>query len=286
MKKDKDSSARVKDSDELYFTISDAAQQVGVVQATIRNWEKKGLVKPKRTSGGYRVFSHADIGLLKSIRQKSKEENIGTQALQSIYGEDSKDGWHSSPKRMEAGSPVAKKEVASRIKACRLERGYQIKEVAAAVGMSISYLSRIENGQANASFKMLQKLSDYYGVDFLGDACPQNGRRAELVRRDEGNTLSVSNNGISIEAVSGSNSLMSVMIYTVKPNCGRKKTTSHKGEEFVHVIKGRLSFKVAGEEYILKAGDSLSFKSEEPHTWYNSGSTTATIFWTYCPITL
>ena len=48
MKKDKDSSARVKDSDELYFTISDAAQQVGVdVERGLHlAVHAMGLVKP------------------------------------------------------------------------------------------------------------------------------------------------------------------------------------------------------------------------------------------------
>ncbi len=285
MKKGTKDSVSIEKSDELYFTIGDAAHQVGVAQATIRNWEKQGLVNPKRTDGGYRVFSQSDIHLLKSIRQMRREGNIGIGTLQSIYGEDSQSAWHRPPKK-DVPEGSRKKDISDRIRACRIEKGYMIREVAKAVGMSPSYLSKIENGQANASYKMLQKLSEFYGIDFVGEDSPADVQKAELVRKGEGSTLSVGNNGITIEAVSGGHSLISVMIYSVKPGCGRKKSASHKGEEFVHVIRGRVSFTVAGDDYSLKAGDSLSFKSEELHSWYNSGSTPATLMWTYCPISV
>lgn len=273
-------------ADEIYFTISEAAQQVGVVQATIRNWEKQGLVKPKRTDCGYRVFSQSDIDLLKSIRQRSKEENIGISALQSIYGVVSAKRWRAEEKAKKDRFQSAKKDMAAKLRNCRIEKGMLVKDVAKAVGMSASYLSKIENAQANVSYKMILKLSAYYGRDFIGEIATPSAPKATVVRKGDGEYLSVSDDGITIEAVSGNHSLLSVMIYTVKPESGRMKPAPHKGEEFVHVIKGTVFFSIGDAKYMLKAGDSLGFRSEEDHMWFNCGSSVATLIWIHSPISL
>jgi DNA (cytosine-5)-methyltransferase 1 len=44
-----------------YFTISDAAKEIGVSDDTIRRWEKKGLVKSIRNEHNYRVFNVDEV---------------------------------------------------------------------------------------------------------------------------------------------------------------------------------------------------------------------------------
>lgn len=51
------------------YTIRHAAEQVGISTATLRAWERRyGAVSPERTPSGYRVYSDADLELLRTIR--------------------------------------------------------------------------------------------------------------------------------------------------------------------------------------------------------------------------
>ncbi|MDR1920723.1 MAG: MerR family transcriptional regulator, partial [Candidatus Adiutrix sp.] len=67
--------------DELYFKIADVAHQIGIVPATIRNWEKQGLFQAKRSEKGYRVYDLDDIEQLRSIKQLSKDKSMGINAI-------------------------------------------------------------------------------------------------------------------------------------------------------------------------------------------------------------
>jgi MerR family transcriptional regulator/heat shock protein HspR len=53
--------------------ISVAAELAGVHPQTLRAYEQKGLVTPKRTSGGTRMYSQADLDRLALISQLTDE---------------------------------------------------------------------------------------------------------------------------------------------------------------------------------------------------------------------
>ena len=49
------------------MTIKDIEKTLGVPRATIRFYEKEGLINPKREENGYRAYSDEDIEVLKKI---------------------------------------------------------------------------------------------------------------------------------------------------------------------------------------------------------------------------
>jgi MerR family transcriptional regulator/heat shock protein HspR len=51
------------------YMISVAAQLVGMHPQTLRIYEAKGLVRPKRTPGNTRLYSDADLERLRTIQQ-------------------------------------------------------------------------------------------------------------------------------------------------------------------------------------------------------------------------
>jgi MerR family transcriptional regulator/heat shock protein HspR len=55
------------------FIISVAAELAGVHPQTLRIYERKGLVRPKRTSGNTRRYSQADIDRLLAIQELTDE---------------------------------------------------------------------------------------------------------------------------------------------------------------------------------------------------------------------
>lgn len=267
--------------DELYFTINQVAKQIGVVPATIRNWEKHGLFVARRTESGYRIYSMNDIERLRSIKTYSKDENISINAIRKMYVPYIE---NSLPRKADSDVEVSKKLISQKWKDYRLNHGYLLEDVAREIDISTSYLSKIENGQANVSYDILQRLAAFYGESILYYV-NDSERENHLVRKGEGESFSIGIDGISIESVSGlKKQTLSSMIYTVEPGSGRFSPSSHSGEEFIHLLSGKIQIKVGDEEYQMKAGDSLSFRSLESHSWFNNGRSIARILWVYTPL--
>lgn len=266
--------------DEVYFTIREVAEQIGVVPATIRNWEKHGLFRAKRSSNGYRIFDFNDIARLREIKQRSKDEGMGINALRLLFSTSRDDAVEKDD------VVVSRRLLSEKWKEFRLERGYLLEEVAQAIGISASYLSKIENLQAaNVSLSVLQRLADFYGENLLYYV---NGPQEErfLVRRDERERVSIGIPGITVESVSAmSKNTLSPMLYTVEPGRGRDVPSAHSGEEFIYVISGEMEF-ILGEDqrFLLRAGDALTFSSLKPHRWRNCGSARAQLLWVYTPL--
>ena len=65
------------------FIISVAAELAGVHPQTLRIYERKGLVRPKRTSGNTRRYSQADIDRLLAI-QELTEEGVNLAGVKRI----------------------------------------------------------------------------------------------------------------------------------------------------------------------------------------------------------
>jgi transcriptional regulator with XRE-family HTH domain len=57
------------------------------------------------------------------------------------------------------------------------------------------------------------------------------------------------------------------------------KLLKHPGEELVHVTSGEVFFHVGGQDFVLKAGDSLHFSGEVPHHWENVTTKPAELIW-------
>jgi MerR family transcriptional regulator, heat shock protein HspR len=65
--------ARRAGNDQAIYIISVAAELAGVHPQTLRVYERKGLVTPKRTRGNTRRYSERDIELLRRIQELTQE---------------------------------------------------------------------------------------------------------------------------------------------------------------------------------------------------------------------
>jgi MerR family transcriptional regulator, heat shock protein HspR len=77
--------ARLKGSDErAVYIISVAAELAGVHPQTLRIYERKGLLRPKRTSGNTRRYSQRDIELLRAIHELTREAGVNLAGVKQI----------------------------------------------------------------------------------------------------------------------------------------------------------------------------------------------------------
>ena len=64
------------ESDRPRYMISVAAELVGMHPQTLRIYEQKGFVRPKRTAGNTRLYSDSDVERLRLIQQLTSEVGL------------------------------------------------------------------------------------------------------------------------------------------------------------------------------------------------------------------
>jgi len=66
------------------YMISVAADLVGMHPQTLRIYESKGLIRPKRTSGNTRLYSEADLERLRLIQQLTSELGLNLAGVEQV----------------------------------------------------------------------------------------------------------------------------------------------------------------------------------------------------------
>ena len=66
------------------YMISVAAELVGMHPQTLRIYEQKGLVRPKRTAGNTRLYSDADVERLRLIQQLTSEVGLNLAGVSRV----------------------------------------------------------------------------------------------------------------------------------------------------------------------------------------------------------
>jgi transcriptional regulator with XRE-family HTH domain len=179
--------------------------------------------------------------------------------------------------------------VGLKMKHTRLLKGLTLKQLAELAGCSESLLSRIENGNANPSIKMMHRVALALGMPVSGlfqenvdssDVVMRHGERptvgTDQVRRGKGSKL---------EALipSGRVNLLSGYINDIEPGGGSEGVIQHEGEEFGYVLDGEIELTVDNRRYQLREGDSFYFRSERPHSYINNRKKIARVLWVNTP---
>jgi MerR family transcriptional regulator, heat shock protein HspR len=66
------------------YMISVAAELVGMHPQTLRIYEQKGLVRPKRTAGNTRVYSDQDVERLRLIQRLTTEIGLNLAGVEQV----------------------------------------------------------------------------------------------------------------------------------------------------------------------------------------------------------
>jgi MerR family transcriptional regulator, heat shock protein HspR len=66
------------------FLISVAAELAGMHAQTLRTYDRLGLVRPRRTSGGGRRYSQHDVELLRQVQHLSQDEGVNLAGIKRI----------------------------------------------------------------------------------------------------------------------------------------------------------------------------------------------------------
>ncbi|MDQ6915348.1 MAG: cupin domain-containing protein [Actinomycetota bacterium] len=190
-------------------------------------------------------------------------------------------------RRGSAGSTLAPGTdgIDERLRAARLGLGISLRELARRAGVSPSYASAIERGQARPSVAMLQRLTaglDVTVASLVQPAVPS----CTLVRVGDARMLDIGVPGVLIENLAPAARSLEPQLFTLEPGAASGGSYRHEGEEFLYVLEGTLEIWLDGNEhYRARPGDSLCFSSMRGHRWRNPGRKPARVIWVNTPPT-
>jgi transcriptional regulator with XRE-family HTH domain len=173
-------------------------------------------------------------------------------------------------------------ELASRIKAARMAKGYTLDRVAEISGLGKGLLSKVENFRVTPSLPTLAKLCEGLGMSlselFEGlDEKPKLSITRVADRKRIERDSDQSNIHYHALAHGRPDRNMDPFLLVVPAGGGRREAMPHEGEEFLIVIKGGVSFEYDGQVHQLNEGDSAYFDAEVDHRVFNPGASDAEI---------
>ena len=72
------------DDNEPCYVISIAARMVGMHAQTLRQYERVGLIEPKRTRGNIRMYSRADVERLRKVQRLITDLGVNLAGVEVI----------------------------------------------------------------------------------------------------------------------------------------------------------------------------------------------------------
>jgi transcriptional regulator with XRE-family HTH domain len=178
-------------------------------------------------------------------------------------------------------------DIGSKLKELREERNMTIKQLAEKSGCTTSMISQIEHGKSDPSISMLKKLANALETNIVDFFIDDNIISEDFLHIAPNDRIDIKlprwNAHIQSFIKSTANKKMHPFYTKIKPGGGSKGMYSHEGEEFVYVLKGKLSIKVGTNSFVIKAGEAVYFKSHIPHDWINEAEEDTELIWIITP---
>ena len=180
-----------------------------------------------------------------------------------------------------------------RLRHARTLLGLSLREVADQVGISESFVSKIENDHVRPSLATLHKIVTVLqtNIGFLFADVENESEKVMLNRQGRRPVIRVlgksRRSGIMLERLIPAlpENLLQANIHVVPPGEGTDELISHSGQEFGFILEGNLDLTVAGETYSLSQGDAFVFESVHPHGYRNNSGKIARVIWVNTPPT-
>ncbi|AJS60215.1 helix-turn-helix domain-containing protein [Paenibacillus sp. IHBB 10380] len=165
--------------------------------------------------------------------------------------------------------------LARNLKALREKEKLSLEKVSQLSGVSKTMIGQIERGESSPSLTTIWKIANGLKISFtslINNPQPDT----KVVLRNEIQVLSEDNGRYRVYPYFPFQEDRCFEIYSVEiEKEGILSSDSHREgtEEFITIFDGEITIRVSECEYKLKSGDSIRFRADRPHTYYNSGET-------------
>jgi transcriptional regulator with XRE-family HTH domain len=188
-------------------------------------------------------------------------------------------------------------ELGQRLREIRTRRGIGVRELARRLDLAPSSISQIETGKIGPSVRTLYALASEFGVtvdEVLFEQTPSKERATGAgasAPAEPGLAVQRAGDRPAIELNSGvtwqrlmfwADEDVEFIEATYEPGGASSPEDAfvrHNGHEFGHVLSGTLRVVVGFDEFVLEAGDSITFPSSTPHRLINDGAEPVRAIW-------
>jgi transcriptional regulator with XRE-family HTH domain len=162
--------------------------------------------------------------------------------------------------------------VGRRLRNLRQRRRLTQRALAQACDLSANAIGLIERGESSPSVSTLHRLALALEVPIAELFIDTEGQTVVLTKKSQRSQAHRGQIQMENLAEGLSDQCMEPFLVTLQPGAGTEADpVVHLGEEFVFCLEGEIEYRVAGQAYQLKAGDSLMFQANQPHCWCNFG---------------
>jgi transcriptional regulator with XRE-family HTH domain len=170
--------------------------------------------------------------------------------------------------------------IGEKLRTLRLRKSMGLVELGKHTGLSAALLSKLERGKLFPTLPTLLRIAMVFGVGldfFFTDERKRRVvgvvRRGERVRFPERPNLPDVQYYFECLDYRATERKLSAFLADFQEIALEKiKPHQHAGVEFLYVLKGSLTLKIGGEEFILDAEDAIYFDSAVLHSYRRRGS--------------
>lgn len=175
-----------------------------------------------------------------------------------------------------------------KLRTVRERKKRTLKDVALEAGVSESLVSQIERNKVSPSIDTLLLIADVLDIDYeylFSDY--RQKRKVAIIRKDARASITTPKMMIQQLSVPGEGTAEhAIEAFSLQIDVGGEKGDreyGHSGWEFGVILKGEAELIYGNESYELGEGDSISFPSDSPHLFKNSGETMLEAIWVVAP---
>jgi transcriptional regulator with XRE-family HTH domain len=176
-------------------------------------------------------------------------------------------------------------DLGARIRGLRRSRRLTLRQLAERAEVTESFLSQVERGVASPSIASVQRIARGLGLSIAQLFADEDGA-GRVVRRDARRRIAYPGlRAVDEFLTPHSATRLQLIESTIEPGggTGDEPYTHDSDEEVVLVLEGELDLWVADEHYHLRAGDSITYSSRQPHWNVNHGAQPARVLFCITP---
>jgi transcriptional regulator with XRE-family HTH domain len=176
-------------------------------------------------------------------------------------------------------------DVGRRLRELRGRQKLSIRALAEKSGLNPNTLSLIENRKTSPSVATLQQVAGALNVP-VTSFFETSADTQKVTYQKAGERPGVPfKRGLLYDLGAGiARRGIEPFLLVLEPRAGSGPTPIvHTGREFVFCLEGQLSYRIAGQDYVLEPGDSLLFEAYLAHHWENVGDRPSRSLLILCP---
>lgn len=163
--------------------------------------------------------------------------------------------------------------VGERVRQVRNHRRLSLEDISLRTGIDISLLSQIEEGKVAPPLGMIIKLAKALEMKMGYFISGKGDQVYTIVRREDRKVVSrydsekVKHYGYEYQSLAPlkKNRHMEPFLVTLEPSETDEERSTHTGQEFIFVLKGKMEVRLLEEIHILEPGDAIYYDSTVPH---------------------